>query len=66
MPVWRSLGELFHRPYMEHLWVLQEVVLAQEVTLICGEIALNRTLLSDLVKLIMRAGLLRLACGKRG
>jgi Heterokaryon incompatibility protein (HET) len=35
-PVWCALGRLIVRPWFERLWVVQEVVLAQEVYLICG------------------------------
>lgn len=33
---WRAIDQLFHRPFWYRLWVLQEVVLAEDVLVTCG------------------------------
>ena len=66
MALWRALGGFFHKSWFERLWILQEVVLAPEATLICGEVAVDWTTVTELVTLLARAGLFRLASGEHG
>lgn len=35
-PIWRSLDALYWRPWFTRVWVIQEISLAKEVSLICG------------------------------
>lgn len=58
MALWEAYGEFFHKPWFERLWVLQEAVLASQITLICGEIVVDWAVLSDLVRAFANAGLL--------
>jgi Heterokaryon incompatibility protein (HET) len=34
--IWMALGHLLTRPYFERVWVVQEVVYAQEAVVVCG------------------------------
>ena len=36
-PVWDAIFALFNRPYFERGWVLQEVVLAKTIEVLCGD-----------------------------
>jgi hypothetical protein len=36
-PVWRAVYALFNRPYFRRGWMIQEIVLAQEIEVLCGE-----------------------------
>ena len=43
---WESLGEFFSRPWWKRLWVLQEVALAHEVTMQCGNLQFDFALVA--------------------
>ena len=47
---WTSLSELFARPWFRRLWIVQEVVLGQEVQLQCGRSNLPWSTLEQLMK----------------
>ena len=34
--VWPSLADILRRPYWNRLWVMQEIIVAEKVTLLCG------------------------------
>ena len=34
---WLGLGSLLSRPYFKRAWVVQEVALAKEILLVCGD-----------------------------
>lgn len=36
-PQWQAVGRFFDRPWFRRLWVVQEFLLARDVSLVCGE-----------------------------
>jgi hypothetical protein len=37
LTTWSSIFKLYYRPWFRRLWIIQEAVLARELTLICGD-----------------------------
>ena len=55
--VWRALNRFFFRPWFQRLWVYQEIILAKELTILCGSGTATWTSLIRLTKEIERSGL---------
>jgi hypothetical protein len=57
-PMWRALAALIHRSYWHRMWIVQEILLAHDITLFCGtwqaswdEFEQLLTLPSDIIKM---------------
>ena len=48
-PLWEALYNLFERPWFRRLWVIQEVVLAREVIILCGDLVLPWSIVVNFV-----------------
>ena len=57
--VWRILGGIVHRPWSRRLWVLQEIVLAEDVIVLCGSTEVSWDYLVRFVRAMMRHGMMR-------
>lgn len=62
-PVWPALRALLDRSVFRRLWIVQEVVLAKVITVLCGNKKVNWTLLFGLIFSLDKAGLLVLIEG---
>lgn len=45
--VWTALLHLFRNPWLERVWVAQEVALAKDIVFLCGDIKVDFTVLRD-------------------
>ncbi|KAK0507108.1 hypothetical protein JMJ35_010566 [Cladonia borealis] len=55
--IWRAMNRFFFRPWFQRLWVYQEIILAKELTILCGSGTTTWTSLIRLTKEIHRSGL---------
>jgi hypothetical protein len=46
-PVWQALYALFNRPYFRRGWVIQEIVLAKEIDVLCGNKVISWNILTE-------------------
>lgn len=63
--LWQAIGELLGRRWFTRLWVIQEVVLASAVIVVCGSKRISWSLLGKLASEITRVGLCATARGNR-
>lgn len=49
-PVWDGICDFFRNPYWSRRWILQELVLPNEVVLCCGDDLLSFDVVSDLIR----------------
>ncbi|KAJ9636395.1 hypothetical protein H2201_003560 [Coniosporium apollinis] len=54
---WNSLARFWSRPWFERLWVLQEVILANDVLFVCGNRTVDFALLNTLSSEAYRTGI---------
>lgn len=64
-PLWHAIGDLVGRRWFTRLWVIQEVVLASNVIVVCGSKRITWSLLGKLASEITRVGLCATARGNR-
>lgn len=64
-PVWGAIGDSFGHRWFTRLWVIQEVVLASNVVVVCGTKRVAWSLLKKLAGEIVRVGLVATARGDR-
>ena len=57
--IWRILGGIVHRPWSRRLWVLQEIVLAEDDTVLCDLMEVSWDHLVRFVRAMMRHGIMR-------
>jgi hypothetical protein len=55
--IWRAMNRFFFRPWFQRLWVYQEIILAKELTILCGSRNITWASLLRLTKEIRRSGL---------
>jgi hypothetical protein len=53
---WRNMRSFFSQRYWKRVWIIQEVVLAKELLLQCGECFIDGKILSQFLKLLRHAG----------
>lgn len=63
--LWHAIGDLLGRRWFTRLWVIQEVVLASNVIVVCGRKRITWDLLRQLASEISRLGLCATARGNR-
>ena len=64
-PLWHAIGDLLGRRWFTRLWVIQEVVLASNIVIVCGSKRITWDLLGKLAGEITRIGLCATARGNR-
>ncbi|KAF4632732.1 hypothetical protein G7Y89_g5395 [Cudoniella acicularis] len=55
---WTALVRLFQRPWFQRIWVLQEAVMAQKMTVVCGSYFVGWTLIHQVALSVQRSGAL--------
>lgn len=53
-PIWAEIGALFERPWFERAWIIQELLVATSVRVICGKWMIDWNDLLSVIKLITR------------
>ncbi|RSL88992.1 hypothetical protein CEP52_015037 [Fusarium oligoseptatum] len=53
-PIWTDVGALFERPWFERAWIIQELLVATSVRVICGKWMIDWNDLLSVVKVITR------------
>lgn len=64
-PLWHAIGDLFGHRWFTRLWVIQEVVLASNIIVVCGSKRIAWNLLGRLASEIVRIGLCATLRGNR-
>ncbi|KAF2202605.1 HET-domain-containing protein [Delitschia confertaspora ATCC 74209] len=60
---WPVFGRIINRPWFSRLWILQELLLAREITVYCGGASLEWANLLELQRIILQWGLANLLQG---
>ena len=63
-PIWPPLNNLFRRRWFTRLWVVQEVMLARRITVLCGNRTADWETLAECAKLMNCVGLIEVLAGK--
>lgn len=58
--IWHTIGGLFRRKWFKRTWIVQEVLLAKEITFLCGRVLVAWDSLVELRLSLMKAGLISL------
>ena len=58
-PAWEALQSLFSRPWFRRMWIIQEVVLSQDVAVILGEYLISWNLVLETAQAYLKLDLLR-------
>lgn len=53
---WNALARLFLRPYIQPIWVVQEIVMASRAVLLCGRFKVEWELVRDLARSLRKYG----------
>jgi hypothetical protein len=53
-PIWPALGQIFNRSWFTRLWILQEVLLANEIEVFCGSAHVPWTVLAQFERVVLR------------
>jgi len=56
LTTWSSIFKLYYRPWFRRLWIIQETVLARELTLICGDMQISWDSFMTFTNAIMTIG----------
>ncbi|KAL2678839.1 hypothetical protein Neosp_009591 [[Neocosmospora] mangrovei] len=54
-PIWAEIGALFERPWFERAWIIQELLVATSVRVICGKWMIDWNDLLTVIRVITRA-----------
>ncbi|EEU43645.1 uncharacterized protein NECHADRAFT_82646 [Fusarium vanettenii 77-13-4] len=54
-PIWTDIGALFERPWFERAWIIQELLVATSVSVICGKWMIDWNDLLAVIRVITRA-----------
>ncbi|KAI8716452.1 HET domain-containing protein [Fusarium sp. LHS14.1] len=54
-PIWADIGALFERPWFERAWIIQELLVATSVRVICGKWMIDWSDLLAVMRVIARA-----------
>jgi hypothetical protein len=57
---WEALNNLLQRPLFERVWVIQELVVASDAVMVCGDSTVNWTFLAVVVTILSAKGLQQL------
>jgi hypothetical protein len=59
-PRWTALARFLQRPWFQRVWIVQEITLAKDVLMICGDIGIQWKPLAAIISIIVGKGLDRL------
>ncbi|KAI0436992.1 heterokaryon incompatibility protein-domain-containing protein [Xylaria telfairii] len=56
---WKALNQLFHKPWFERVWTLQEIVLAKSARITCGIFSIDAHVFYQIVQFLDRSSFAR-------